>query len=353
MRIFTLVISFIAVFTTALPILRASFWWIRIFDYPRLQIAMLCLISLVLIAFYIKKRTHKTILTVLVSLSFLYQAFLIFPYTLLSPVQAENYDGKENNSSFTILEANIKMDNRKVKDFLAMVNENDPDILVITEPDKWWQESLKSLDKKYPYSLKKPLSNTYGMILLSKLPLKDQEINYLVDDDIPSFFTKVILPDKQEFDLYTLHPKPPKPGTSTYERDTEILIVGQQIRHSKRPTVVVGDLNDVGWSYTSQLFQKYSRMLDPRKGRGLYNTYNVNIPLFRYPLDHFFYSKHFGFVQIKKLDEIGSDHYPMLIEINLKTKKEFMKDLPEADQDDKEEVQETLRDSSKKNELLQ
>jgi endonuclease/exonuclease/phosphatase (EEP) superfamily protein YafD len=108
------------------------------------------------------------------------------------------------------------------------------------------------------------------------------------------------------------------------------------------PSLVVGDLNDVGWSYTSQLFQKYSELLDPRIGRGLYNTYNVNIPLFRYPLDHFFYSSHFGFIGMKRLNAIGSDHYPMVLEVALNKAEEDKNNLPKADQDDKEEVKEII-----------
>jgi endonuclease/exonuclease/phosphatase (EEP) superfamily protein YafD len=180
------------------------------------------------------------------------------------------------------------------------------------------------------------------MILYSKLPLKEQEINFLVDDDIPSFYTKVTLPDGQTFDLYTLHPKPPKPGTPTYDRDTEILLIGRRIRKSDQPALVVGDLNDVGWSYTSSLFQRYSQMLDPRVGRGLYNTYSVSMPLFRYPLDHFFYSKHFGFVGLEKLQAFGSDHFPMLLKVNLQREKNYKDNLSKPGKADKEEVKETI-----------
>ena len=47
---------------------------------------------------------------------------------------------------------------------------------------------------------------------------------------------------------------------------------------------------------------------------------------------------------MEKLKAIGSDHYPMLIEMNLKTNKEFMNGLPKADQKDKEQVEETIDD---------
>lgn len=106
------------------------------------------------------------------------------------------------------------------------------------------------------------------------------------------------------------------PGSDTYERDTELLIIAKRIRESRNPTIVAGDLNDVGWSVTSKLFRKYSGLVDPREGRGLFNTYNVSVPLLRYPLDHIFHSREFGLLSLKKLEDIGSDHYPLLIRLN-------------------------------------
>ena len=57
-------------------------------------------------------------------------------------------------------------------------------------------------------------------------------------------------------------------------------------------------------------------LVDPREGRGLYNTYNVFVPFLRYPLDHIFYSGEFGLLTLKKLENIGSDHFPLLIGLN-------------------------------------
>jgi endonuclease/exonuclease/phosphatase (EEP) superfamily protein YafD len=154
------------------------------------------------------------------------------------------------------------------------------------------------------------------MMLLSKLPLSESSVNFLVKDDVPSIFTRITLPSGSIIDFYGVHPEPPKPGTDTYERDTELLIIGRKIKETNNPTIVAGDLNDVGWSETSKLFREYSGLVDPREGRGLYNTYNVFVPLFRYPLDHIFYSRDFGLITLKRLESIGSDHFPLLIGLN-------------------------------------
>lgn len=136
-----------------------------------------------------------------------------------------------------------------------------------------------------------------------------------MEKDIPSIYAQVTLPSGDKFDFYGVYPEPPQPGTDTYERDTELLIIGKKIKDNNMPAVVAGDLNDVAWSGTSKLFREYSDLVDPREGRGLFNTYNVFIPLLRYPLDHIFYSGEFGLTTINKLESIGSDHFPMFLSL--------------------------------------
>jgi len=90
------------------------------------------------------------------------------------------------------------------------------------------------------------------MILLSKLPMSESTLNFIVKEDIPAIFTKITLRSGSVIDFYCVHPEPPKPGTDTYERDTELLIIGKSIRETKNQCIVAGDLDDVGWSITSK-----------------------------------------------------------------------------------------------------
>ncbi|MDO1450661.1 endonuclease/exonuclease/phosphatase family protein [Rhodocytophaga aerolata] len=344
MRIFTYCLSVFCIFATGLPLIHSGYWWIRIFDYPRAQIAIVCLITLTLYYFYVGiRKKWQSLWFVLLLVALAYQLLLISKYTPLFPVQAKKGKGASEQQIFTIMEANIRMQNEQTGKFLQLVYAYKPDILVINEPNAWWAEELAPLNKMYAYSLKKPLENTYGMMLYSNLPLKDTEINFLVEKGIPSMYARVLLPTGEDFDLHCLHPKPPKPGSPTYERDTEILLVGKRIKQSDRPAIVVGDLNDVAWSYTSELFQRYSGLVDPREGRGLYNTYSVFVPLFRYPLDHFFYSAHFGLLTLHRLESIGSDHFPMLISLSYEPTQDHAKDLPEVDMEDKKSVEKKIK----------
>lgn len=314
----TLTFTFVllAIAATALPFINSGVWWIRIFDFPRIQIAVFIVLTL-LLTFYVDFQwIFKLAIILILVTALLYQLHYVVIYTPLYRTQAKYSKHPSVDNSLTLLVSNIRMDNTDKERFLDLVKKYEPDILLINEPDQAWTTSIETLEGDFPFTMKYPLGNTFGMLLLSKFALSESSINFIVKDDIPSFYTKITLPSGILIDFYGVHPMPPMPGTPSYERDTELLVIGKKIRESLNPTIVAGDLNDVGWSVTSKLFRKYSRLVDPREGRGLFNTYNVNIPFFRYPLDHIFYSIDFGLLTLEKLEDIGSDHYPLLIRLN-------------------------------------
>ncbi|MEB2779745.1 endonuclease/exonuclease/phosphatase family protein [Algoriphagus sp. C2-6-M1] len=351
MRILTLILCAIVIIATGLPLINSAEWWIRIFDFPRLQISVLIFLAMILAYAYLgSKWTYKLPLLLILAVTLVYQLHFVVVYTPLYKTQAKDSNKQDPGNSFTLLVINILMDNEDKDSFHELVKRVKPDVLLINEPDQVWAESINKLDGDFPYSIKYPLENTYGMILLSKLQLTESAVNFLVKDSIPSIFTKITLPSGIKIDFYGVHPEPPMPGTDTYERDTELLIIGKEIKESSFPTVVAGDMNDVAWSGTSKLFRKYSELVDPREGRGLYNSFNASIPLLRYPLDHIFYSKEFGLLTIAKLEDIGSDHFPIFIGLNYEPDGDNTDGLEKTDSGEKEEVEEKIEEGENEGE---
>ena len=109
--------------------------------------------------------------------------------------------------------------------------------------------------------------------------------------------------------------------------------------------IVYGDLNDVAWSRTTRLFQKVSRLVDPRKGRGLYSTFHARWPLFRWPLDHVFFSDCFRLVALRRLPYSGSDHFPVYVCLHLEPDAAAEQEAPEKDAADEQEAAETIAEA--------
>ncbi|HET6837706.1 MAG TPA: endonuclease/exonuclease/phosphatase family protein, partial [Gemmatimonadales bacterium] len=201
---------------------------------------------------------------------------------------------------------------------LNLVRDTDPDILLAVETDAGWVQALEPLEKDYPHVVRQPQENWFGMVLFSRLPLLESKVEFLVQDDVPSVYTVLELAGEKVV-LRGLHPRPPEPirDQDSTPRDAELVLVGRWVGKQKGgPTVVAGDLNDVAWSATTQLFLRLSGLLDPRVGRGFYSSYNARNPLVRWPLDHLFHSNHFRLVEIQRCEDIGSDHFPVLVELS-------------------------------------
>ncbi len=97
-----------------------------------------------------------------------------------------------------------------------------------------------------------------------------------------------------------------------------------------------GDLDDVAWSHTTKLFQRMSGALDPRRGRGMFSTFHAGHLILKWPLDHVFHDNSFNLVELKRLPNIGSDHFPVLVEPQYEPRAEAEQEVPEAERADRE-----------------
>jgi endonuclease/exonuclease/phosphatase (EEP) superfamily protein YafD len=304
---------------TALPLLRKGAWWIRMFDFPRLQITIISALTLaVLLAAGDPASAWHNGLAALLALAVIYQAYMMFPYTVLARRQVEDARSAGDDNTIALLFANVLMTNRRSKELLAIIREEAPDIVLAVETDAWWQRELDVLAQTHRYVVRRPQDNTYGMLLYSRLELVEPEVKFLVQADVPSIHARVRLRSGALVELRCVHPRPPAPqeAKDAKPRDVELIVVGRELKGKRAPAIVLGDLNDVAWSRTNYQFQELSGLLDPRIGRGFYHTFHARYPFLRYPLDHCFHTKHFRLVSFKRLRKFGSDHFPVGIELS-------------------------------------
>ena len=336
-----------SVLATFLPILNIEEWYVRVFDFPRLQLFGLAILSLALYLWLgTRNRKRDKLLIAALAIAIIYQAVNIYPYTFLAPEQVKLTEQGNSNADLSLLVANVLMENEEHDKLIEQVRQFNPDILLMLESDEVWQEAMQPVTQKYLYRVEIPLKNTYGMHLYSQLPLRQQKVNYLLDKEIPSIKTFVKLRSGTWVELHAVHPKPPVPteDPTSKKRDAEIVLVGRDVKDSEYPVIVAGDFNDVAWSHTTELFQEVSGLLDPRLGRGFFNTFNSKYPLLRWPLDHVFHSKHFALVSIKRLPDINSDHFPIYIKLRFDPENVHKQQEPKQDADTQEEAAETVQE---------
>lgn len=336
--------------STLLPLSRSRLWWVRSLDFPRLQIAALGAVALA--ACLMSRhgfRRFDSGLAGLVAASVLFQLKHFAKYTPLTRKQVLRKPAAKERL-VRVLIANVRMRNPSADRLLAVAARRDPDLLLLLEPNQRWLQQLSPLRDRYPHQILCPLENTYGMLLFSRLPLVEPQVRFLIQDDIPSIQTRVRLPNGRLFRFYGVHPRPPVRGSADGEielpgsapRDAELVVLAMELHNSTQPVLVAGDFNDVAWSHTTRRFQRLSRTLDPRVGRGLFSTFHAGNRLLRFPLDHMFVSEHFALGEFAREGDIGSDHFPLYAELIMDPSAPDEQEPPSAEKKDFLEARDDL-----------
>jgi endonuclease/exonuclease/phosphatase (EEP) superfamily protein YafD len=339
------VLGLICVVLTLLPLSKYEAWWVRAWDFPRLQIVTASVVVLAALAATGDLHDWRNLLLELALLGGVaYHLAVILPYTRIWPVEVLPTREPRRSASFSLLVVNVLMSNRRSDRLLALIGQHAPDIVLALETDHWWCERLEEVAPSYPFRVVRPIDNTYGMLLYSRLELVEPEVRYLIKPDVPSVRTGLRLRSGATVMLYGVHPEPPSPSEAdtSLPRDAELVLVGREVAGADRPTVVAGDLNDVAWSHTSRLFRRISRLLDPRIGRGLFNSFHAQYWPVRWPLDHVFISDDFLLRAIRRLPAFGSDHFPILITLDHVPRAAAVQEAPAADAEDHAEADDKI-----------
>ncbi|WP_165814609.1 endonuclease/exonuclease/phosphatase family protein [Labrenzia sp. 011] len=305
-------LSAICLAASLVPLLPVAHGLVRSFDFARLQVIAIAVLILAAAAVSPLSHIEMAIIAVMTLTALAIQLVQVVPFTPLWFTQTARYKGDPAQAeTISFLVSNVKQGNRNYQRLTDLIAERPPDIAIFMETDQAWFEALRPSLADFHQTVACPQSNSYGMILASRFPLRTHDVRFLLNKEVPSISCVVTLPDGHDVRLLAIHPEPPLPTRDTFGRDAEILLVGKMAREESLPTIVTGDLNDVAWSRTTRRFLRLSRLLDPRLGRGFFNSFDARRWYLRWPLDHIFHSRRFELIDMERLPFVGSDHFPM------------------------------------------
>ena len=342
----------LALLATA-PFVRSGRWYIRVWDFPRLQLAGLTVVPGLLLAVVLLHNSyaiHAWILLGVLALIALLELVQLLPFTRLWPREVPDIGADGHHSSLTLLVANICYASDRYNELASAIKEVDPDVLLLIEVDGNWSARLQHLEHQYEHRIQDVLGEGLGLALWSKLPLHDARIEHLISTRRPSIFADIELGNGRKVSFVGVHPTPPALADSTGDgrrdsnvRDAELVVLARHVaEHPRRHWVVAGDFNDVAWSHTTRLFKRLSGLRDPRVGRKLLNTYNAQHPLLRYPVDHLFVAPGFTISEIDRIRLPGSDHFGVHGRLYLQPDAEAAPADPDDDSEDRREAKQSI-----------
>ncbi|HEV2294342.1 MAG TPA: endonuclease/exonuclease/phosphatase family protein [Tepidisphaeraceae bacterium] len=339
---------------TLLNFSKHPHWYIRGWDFPRVFTAALAAAVLLIYALFFHGRWWDW--GMLAGLGFVIarQLYMIYPYMPIAPKRVKQSTRPAGDHRFRLMMSNVLQDNEEHERWLTVFRGSNPDVIVAVEVDARWDAVLhQALGEDYPHHVRQAQANFYGMVLYSRLPFEERpKVRFIVQDDVPSIHAIIRLRDGQRVYLHAMHPRPPEPirNQDSAPRDAELVLIGKEIAAEQRhiPTIVCGDLNDVAWSYTTQLFLRISKLLDPRMGRGMFNSYNAKSRIFRFPLDHVFHSNEFKLIDLRVCEPVGSDHFPMLIELSCEPEAAAEQKETQSSAEDREDAEEIVHEQAER-----
>lgn len=344
-----------------LPLVPSGQWWVRVWDFPRLQLTGLLVLPLLLLGLHAwlsrLQKEHFTLLLVILAIAS-WHLWHILPFTSFwsTEVPTAEMQPGETRPTVKVLTANVTFSNDHYDEILALVQREDPDLLLLIEVDEELDKGLASLNEVYPYRVGEVREEGLGIVLWSRIPLLEQEVKHLVSERRPSVFATLDMPEIGPVRFVGAHPVPPgleertvgdddsEERRDSRERDAELMLIARHVQDDPdNRWIVTGDFNDVAWSDTTKLFADLSDLKDPRRGRRLLSTYHSEYPWWRYPIDHLFVSDGFHLIDINRVPVMGSDHFGITT-ILTAAKKDQSK--PEASEEEEEEADEMVEEGA-------
>ena len=347
MDVFFLILSILLIGISTLPFFKNQHWVFRASEFIKIQLLVLQIAATIGLFVFCERDALFWIVIILQVALMFYHSFLFVYYTRFFRIKHKDIN---HLKGLKVISANIYQFNQEFDRFKDFIRKEDPAIFVTMESNKDWEIALRDLENDYPHTQKVTLENTYGMHLYSKIPFVEIKTHYFVADDVPSIEAHFKTQEGEEFTLFCVHPPPPSPTEekTSKERDGDLLSIAKLAKKIKKPILVVGDFNTVAWSRISRLFRKNSELIDGRKGRGILASFHAKYWLFRAPLDLVFHSPTIFIKELRILEYIGSDHFPICcvfcIDAENPTQEEHVE---EASQEEKEETDALIEEGKK------
>ncbi len=216
--------------------------------------------------------------------------------------------------SLNVHTANTRSD--LVRELVARVQ---PDVLVLLEVNARWLAELEPLRRQYPHVLADPREDNFGIALFARFAPQSAELVNLGDAGVPSVVADFSFGGRSLRILGT-HPLPP--GTPAYAaaRNEQLQAIAAWCRRQAVPVAVLGDLNVTPWSphFWDLLRDGGLHHERPRWGLGI--SWPAQRPWFGLPLDHCLTGPAVGVARREILGAVGSDHWPVLVELAWKAK---------------------------------
>lgn len=254
--------------------------------------------------------------SVLACIGLLINLSQIIPFYL--PVDAkQNLDNPKKE--LTMVALNLYGNkNRSYRKTIEYLQQSNADILCLSEVNKIWIKKICEELPDYKFHFDEGIAG--GAAIFSRLPIervqpKDgkNERRYGVRGICKIAGESVL--------VISEHPPSPSERKRWKNRNKEFSRLASELAASKGSIILIGDLNSTPWSKYYKDLVINSKLKDSEQGVGIQPSWNALLmvpPLI--PIDHCLVSKNFAVLDRHLGPNVGSDHLPVFVKLQLQDK---------------------------------
>jgi endonuclease/exonuclease/phosphatase (EEP) superfamily protein YafD len=311
-------------------------WFCDLFTHFKVQyflISMFCGIILLLFAFITNKSESKTdeadmanampqsrvLLTKKQLFIFAAFSFLVALINLIeiAPLYNSVFSKYLNQKQLRLMHINVHTANTRYNDVQQYILEQDPDILLLEEVSEEWIKKLPEIIKKYPYSTIYPQSDNFGIAMFAKIkPIESKAL--LFGEYGAPYIKSIFTVGDEKITLFGIHTIPPIGKIRFQERNRMLNYIAEMINKLENSSVIlIGDLNISPWSYFFKKLLHDANLRNSQCGFGIQPSWPTSPFPLLIPIDHCLVSKDIIVNNRFIGKDVGSDHYPVVIDIQL------------------------------------
>ena len=218
--------------------------------------------------------------------------------------------------SLRVVSLNVFIKSHRYADVAAMLDRERPDVVALVEVNARWADALSPLRVRWPHVISEPREHSFGMMLLSRLPILESQVLDLGSTGRVTLRARIATPDGP-LTLMVFHPPPPMGPGRSRRRNEEMRALAELVRAIDGPVLVVGDFNCTPWSPHFRDLVKDSGLRDTRKGFGIQPSWPSPVLPAMIPIDQALASDGLVVVDRRLGPRVGSDHLPLILDVAL------------------------------------
>jgi endonuclease/exonuclease/phosphatase (EEP) superfamily protein YafD len=315
MAILRLIVALCAVaivITSVLPLGARVSWVLDLFAHFRVQYLAAGVVLLALLA---ATRQPRLALLVLGSIA-LNGAAVIDYLPSLGRSSTADAASDDRAAGLRVMTVNLSQSAFEIDRLLAIIRTESPDVLLLVEFTHRSLQELKALDAQYPYRVKEPRVDAFGAALFSRHELtKTTSVDLMRTVAIQA---EVNAPSGA-FTFIGVHLRAPMHREWTLERNRQLEMLATWRAAVAGPLIVAGDFNITPYSPYFASWIERTRLHDARAGRMPGMSWPAVLPILGIPIDHCLVSDDFDVTDVRRLPAFGSDHYPVIATVRLRS----------------------------------